>query len=85
MEKAKVNIAEEITLTIKKLSPEKMRIVADFVNAVKDESFKITKYSDEDMAKIEQDALEAKQGINVSGPFVGEEANEHLRRLIRKS
>lgn len=76
--------AEEITLTIKALSPEKRQIVADFVNAVKDESFKITKYSDEDMAKIDQDAREAKQGINVSGPFVGEEANEHLRRLMRK-
>ncbi len=79
-----MNTVEELTLTIKTLSPEKMRIVADFVNAVKNESFKITNYSDEDMAKIEQDAREAKQGINVSGPFVGEEANEHLRRLMRK-
>ena len=80
-----MNTIEEITFTIKTLPPEKIRIVADFVNAVKDESFKITRYSYEDMAKIEQDARETKQGINVSGPFVGEEANEHLRRLMKKN
>lgn len=74
--------AEEVCQSIMELPPDKLRIVAEYIEEVKDDSFKVTCYSDEDMAKIEQDALEAKQGINVSGPFKStDELFAHLDSL----
>jgi hypothetical protein len=72
---------EDIILTINELPPEKKRIVIDYINAVKEESFKVTHYSPEVMVEIDRDAEEAKRGENVYGPFKGKEAIDFLTEL----
>ncbi len=76
---------EEIVLTIKELPPEKKRIVIDYINAVKEESFKVTHYPPEVMAEINHDAEEAKRGENVYGPFRGQEAIDFLTELEKQA
>ena len=76
---------EEIVSTIKELPLEKKRIVVDYINAVKEESFKVTHYSPEIMAEINHDAEEAKRGENVYGPFKGQEAINFLTELEKQA
>jgi len=76
--------AEDIIQDLQELSPEEREKVSDYFTSEMDGIYREEHYSDEDMAKIEQDALEAKQGINVVGPFRGEEAVEYLRSLMRQ-
>ncbi|MEW6237002.1 MAG: hypothetical protein AB1656_16580 [Candidatus Omnitrophota bacterium] len=76
--------AEEIISEIKELSPEERRIVVDFVESQKEESFIITRYSPEDMAKLDQDQEEARQGINISPELEGDEAIAYLEKLRQR-
>ncbi len=79
--------AAEYIEGFKKLAPDQKQIVIEFVASTEEEEEYIEEenYSPEDIAKILKAGEEAKQGINMSGPFVGKEANEHLQRLMRKS
>lgn len=76
--------AEDIIQEIEELSPEEREKVSNYFSSEMEGIYREEKYSEEDIAKLEQDALEAKQGINVVGPYKGEEANEYLRTLMRK-
>ena len=84
MEDTMMKTAEDIIQDLQELSPEEREKVSDYFTSEMDGIYREEHYSDEDMAKIEQDALEAKQGINVVGPFRGEEAVEYLRSLMRQ-
>jgi len=83
--KTLMKTAEEIILEFKELPTEEWRKVVEYVDSAREDAFQITHYSPEDMAKIEHDLEEAKRGINVVGPFKGEEANEYLRNLMRNA
>ncbi|RJP28360.1 MAG: hypothetical protein C4527_12185 [Candidatus Omnitrophota bacterium] len=73
-----MNTIEEITRSLQQLTPDKRQMVADYINAVKDESFQITRFSDEEMEMIDHDIKEAEQGINVSPKLKGQEAIDYL-------
>ena len=56
---------------------------AEFLNrAFEEEYVEEEDYSPSDIAKINRAAEEARQGINVSGPFEGDEAIHYLRSNI---
>ncbi len=76
--------AKDIIQEIKDLPEEKKQKAAAYLNADEEEEFLEESYSEEDIARILQAGEEARQGINVVGPFEGEEAIEYLRKL-RKS
>ncbi|MEW6236319.1 MAG: hypothetical protein AB1656_13110 [Candidatus Omnitrophota bacterium] len=70
--------AEEVIEILQELPPEERRKVAEYLYE-SEEEFLEENYSPEDMAKIEHDLEEAKQGINVIGPFyTTEELLSHL-------
>jgi len=69
--------AENIIADIKRLAPDQQEKVIDFVASIIDQE----EFSEEETALILQASEEAKQGINMSGPFRGEEAINYLRRL----
>jgi len=86
--------AEEIILEFKELPPEEWDKVVEYVDSVKEqeetnflnqafeeEYVEEENYSPEDIALLDRLQEEAEQGINMSGPFVGEEAINYLRRL----
>ncbi|MEW6237181.1 MAG: hypothetical protein AB1656_17500 [Candidatus Omnitrophota bacterium] len=57
--------AQEFIAEYQKLPLEEKQIVADYVIAAEDEVFKVTQYSEEDLALLDQRYEEAKKGINV--------------------
>jgi len=65
----------------KKLPPEEKRIVVDFVISTEEEAFKITNYSEDDLALLDQRYEEVKKGVNVSGPFSEDTIMAHLDTL----
>lgn len=71
--------AEEIIQEIKELPLEERQKVADYMS-VEEEPFLETNYSPEDMAKLYQDIEEYNQGIDVVGPFTGEDAIAYLKQ-----
>ena len=86
--------AEEVIMDFQELAHDQQEKVVQFVISVKEqeetnvlnkaleeEYIQEENYSPEDMAKILKSGEEAERGINVSGPFAGEEAINHLRRL----
>ena len=86
--------AEEVIMDFQELAHDQQEKVVQFVISVKEqeetnvlnkaleeEYIQEENYSPEDMAKILKSGEEAEQGINMSGPFAGEEAINHLRRL----
>ncbi|MEW6237178.1 MAG: hypothetical protein AB1656_17485 [Candidatus Omnitrophota bacterium] len=73
--------AEDVITDFRELAPDQQEKVIDFVASIIDQE----EFSEDDIALILQAREEAKQGINMSGPFRGEEANEHLRKLMRKA
>ncbi len=78
MEKMIMTVTEEIIMKMEQLSPEDIHMIIQHFEP--EEVF-----SEEEINTILQAREEAKQGINMSGPFRGEEANEHLRKLMRES
>lgn len=74
--------AQEYIECFKELAPDQKQIVIDYVVSVIDDEVQ-DEFSEEDIAIVLQAKKEADQGINISGPFVGEEANDHLRNLMR--
>jgi hypothetical protein len=81
MESPRMKNAAEIILEIKGLPPEERQKVADYLNTYAEEEFSITKLSPEDMALLDQDEKEYRQGINTSGPFYGKDVIAHLDSL----
>jgi len=71
--------AEEIILEIKELSPDERQKVAEYIYS--DEEFPEENYSPEDMALLDQDEEEYRQGINISPELEGDEAIAYLERL----
>jgi len=58
--------AEKIIQEIRNLPPEERQKVADYLYAEEEELFRVTKLSPEDMAKLDRDMEEYRQGIDVS-------------------
>lgn len=58
--------AEEIIQEIKELPWEERQKVAEYLSVEEEEPFLKTRYSPEDMAKLERDVEEYKQGIDIS-------------------
>lgn len=91
-----MNTPQTIIKAFLELSGEEREEVRNFVNSTPDDVEFLIKafdeeyvekenYSEEDVAKLDRLQQEAEQGINMSGPFKEEEANEHLRKLMRKA
>lgn len=74
--------AQECIEGFKELTPDQQQIVIDYVISVKEE-LEPDEFSEEQIEIVLQAKKEADQGINISGPFVGEEANDHLRKLMK--
>ena len=79
--------AQEIILEIGELPPEERQAVFDYVDSQKDVDSHIdleyqpTQYSSEIMTELDRAQEEARQGININGPFSGQEALDYLERL----
>ncbi|MEW6234456.1 MAG: hypothetical protein AB1656_03645 [Candidatus Omnitrophota bacterium] len=69
--------ADDAITDFRELAQDQQEKVIDFVTSIVDQE----EFSEEDTALILEAGEEAKQGINMSGPFVGEEAINYLRRL----
>ncbi len=76
--------AQDIILEIQKLPPDEKQIVFDYVIATDEEEFKVTKYSEEDLAILDQRYEEAKRGINVDRFSSMDEALAFLDSLENK-
>ncbi|RJP20340.1 MAG: hypothetical protein C4527_25280 [Candidatus Omnitrophota bacterium] len=70
--------AQDVITEIQKLTPDQMEEVFHFVVSIMEQQ---EEFSEEDTALILEAREDAKRGINMSGPFVGEEAINHLQRL----
>ncbi len=73
--------AQEIIMEIEKLPQEEKQVVIEFAVSIREDAYKETDYSLEDMAKIDHDIEEAGRGENTVGPFRGKEAVNYLRKL----
>jgi hypothetical protein len=69
--------AQDIITDFQELSPDQQEEVINYVVSIYEQE----EFSKEDTAKILEAKEDAKKGINMSGPFVGEEAINHLRKL----
>jgi len=78
MENALMKTAEEIILEFQELPPEERQKVVEYVDSSREEAFPMTRYSSEDMAKIDHDLEEAEQGINIEEFSSMEEAIKSL-------
>ncbi len=89
--------AEDIIEEIQELAPDQKNKVIDYVNSIQDEKnaeflnrafeeeyVEEENYSPEDIAKLDRAQEDAKKGINMSGPFRGEEVINFLRRLDKQ-
>ena len=72
---------DEIILDIQELPFEDRQKVVDYLLLDEGEPFQPTRLSPGDMAKLDQDIEECRQGIDVAGPFTGEEAVAYLDQL----
>jgi hypothetical protein len=92
MEKIIVHTKQEVINAFLELSPKEQEEVKEFVNSINGDVDFLVKgfeaeyvreenYSEEDIAELNRISEEAKQGINMSGPFRGKEAIDYLTKL----
>jgi predicted nucleotidyltransferase len=71
--------AQEFITEYQKLPLEEKQIVVDYVISTEEEFFKVTHYSESDLALLDQRYEEAQKGINIERYSSMEEAIKSLR------
>jgi len=72
--------AYDIIREIEKLTSDEKKIVIEYIDSMK-EKFEPTRYTPEDMKKLDQAQEEAHKGMNLSEEYEGEEAIQYLKKL----